>query len=464
MDVNQANPQHVLIAGGGLVGMSLAFRLQKLLRRELKRGEVKITVVDPNTLMTYQSFLPEAAAGSLEPRHVVVPLRRVLPRVNVVTGSVVGIDHANRKVSVEPHSGTAYDLSYDQLVVGFGSVTRVLPIPGLPEVGIGFKTVEEAIWLRNRVLERLDVAASTQDEVLRKRALSFVFIGGGYTGIEALAELEDMARDVCKSYYKNSIGAGQMRWVLVEATGRILPEVGEDLGKYAVKQLRERGIDVKLETQLKSTVDGHVVLSDGTEFDADTVVWTAGVKANPVLAESDLPLDEKGRLRCLTTLRVDGVEDAWGAGDTAAVPDLTGAPGAICGPSAQHAVRQAKTLASNIVRALRGSELKEYRHKYLGSVASLGLHKGVAQIYGVKLRGWPAWFMHRSYHVGKMPTFNRKVRIVLDWSLALFFRREVVSLGSFHRPREAWERSAQPRRTAVLAGESAGQPEPARTK
>lgn len=436
--------RHVLIAGGGMVGMTTAYRLQRKLRREIRRGEVKLTLVDPQSYMTYQSFLPEAGAGSLEPRHVVVPLRKLLRHVDVITGCVGRIDQAHRKVRIEPRVGQAYDLGYDHLVVAFGSITRTLPIPGLADVGIGFKTVQEAIWLRNHVLERLDSAASIGDKQARDRALSFVFVGGGYSGIEALAELEDMARDVAEHYYRN-LEPEQMRWVLVEATGRILPEVGPDLGEYAVRQLRDRRIQVKLETTLDSCVDGHVELSDGSAFDADTIVWTAGVKPNPVLVDSDLPTDEKGRLKCRADLRVDGVEGVWGAGDTAAVPDLTARPGTLCAPNAQHAIRQAKQLASNVVAVLRGKQPKNYRHKYVGSVASLGLHKGVAQVYGVKLRGWPAWFMHRTYHVGKMPTLNRKVHIVLDWTLQLFFRREVISFGSFANPRAEFEQAAVPR-------------------
>lgn len=436
--------RHVLIAGGGMVGMTTAYRLQRKLRREIRRGEVKLTLVDPQSYMTYQSFLPEAGAGNLEPRHVVVPLRKVLRHVDVITGRVAGIEHTKRTVRVEPHVGHAYDLGYDQLVVAFGSITRTLPVPGLAEVGIGFKTVQEAIWLRNHVLERLDSAASIGDRRARERALSFVFVGGGYSGVEAMAELEDMARYAAEHYYRN-LEPEQMRWVLVEATGRILPEVGPDLGEYAVQQMRDRGIEVRLETLLMSVEDGHVVLSDGTEFEADTVVWTAGVKPNPVLAESDLPTDEKGRLRCRADLRVEDVEGVWGAGDTAAVPDLTAEPGTLCAPNAQHAVRQAKLLARNVIATLRGKPARVYKHKYVGSVASLGLHKGVAQVYGVKLRGLPAWFMHRTYHVGKMPTFNRKVHIVLDWTLQLFFRREVISFGAFHSPREEFEQAAVPR-------------------
>jgi NADH:ubiquinone reductase (H+-translocating) len=326
-------------------------------------------------------------------------------------------------------------------VVAPGSVARTLPIPGLAENGIGFKTVGEAIFLRNHVLAKLDIAASTSDVELRRRALSFVFVGGGYAGVEALAELEDMARDACKSY--DGVEPSDMRWVLVEASDRILPEVSRDMGLYTVRELERRNISVRLATRLNSAVDHHVGLSDGDEFDADTLVWTAGVKPNPVLADSDLPLDEKGRLKGTSLLTVEGVDDAWTAGDSAAIPDLT-KPGQFTGPSAQHAVRQAKQLGDNIAAVLHGGQPTPYKHAYAGSVASLGLHKGVAQVYGIKLRGRKAWFMHRTYHVSRMPTFNRKVRVVADWTLALFFRREIVSLGALQNPREEFELATKP--------------------
>ncbi len=434
-------PKAVLIAGGGYVGLYAALRIQKGLHREIRQGKVTVTVVDPRSYMTYQPFLPEAAAGNLEPRHVVVALRRLLPDVEVITGRVGAIDHASRTARIEPRAGEAYDLGYDELVVALGSVPRTLPIPGLAQHAIGFKQIEDAIQLRNHVLDCLDVAESTPHEATRQRALSFVFVGGGYAGVEALGELEDMARDACR-YYEH-VTPADMRWVLVEAADRILPEVGPEMGRYTVDQLRQRGIDVKLLTRLDSCVDGVVELSDGTRFEADTIVWTAGVKANPVLADSDLPLDAKGRVIGDADLQVAGVANAWAAGDASAVPDLTGPPGATCSPSAQHAVRQAKLLGDNVVRALRGKPLQVYRHRHVGSVASLGLHKGVAQVYGIKLRGWPAWFMHRTYHVSRMPTLNRKIRIVLDWTLALFFRREVVSLGSLQRPREDFVQSIE---------------------
>jgi NADH dehydrogenase len=432
-----AQVPHILVVGGGYVGMYTAYGL----RRAARKGRIRVTVVDPRSVMTYQPFLPEAAAGSVEPRHVVVPLRKTLRGCRVVTGRVTGIDHAHKVAKVMPEEGPEYELAYDQIVVALGSIARTLPIPGLADVAGGFKNVEEAIALRNKVLDRLDVASSQPDPVLRKSALTFVFIGGGYAGVEAFAELEDMARYATR-YYDN-IKPEDMRWVLVEATGRILPEVGEDLGRYTVDELRKRNMDIRLETRLESCEKGHVILSDGEEFDADTIVWTAGVKANPALAATDFPLDEKGRIKALANLRIEGLDDAWTAGDNAAVPDLTSDTGAYCAPNAQHAVRQARQLAANILRVVDGRPPQDYKHKYVGSVASLGLHKGVAQLYGVKVKGWLAWFLHRTYHVSRVPTTNRKARVILDWTLALFFRREVTSLGSLQTPNEEFRRATR---------------------
>ena len=429
-------PARILIVGGGYVGMYAALRLQ----RELRRHEALITVVDADSYMTYQPFLPEAAAGNVEPRHVVVPLRRVLNRCRILNGWVVRVDPEARTVDLRPHGGPGRTLKYDLLVFAPGSVSRTLPIPGLAECGIGFKTLEEAIHLRNQVLSRLDLADSTTDETVRARALTFVFVGAGFAGVEALAELEDMARGAC-AYYP-TIDPGDMRWFLVEATDRILPEVGPEMGRWTLEQLRGRGIDVRIRTRLRSAVDGHIVLDDGTEFDADTLVWTAGVRPHPLVRDSGLPLDERGRVRATAELTVEGFRDVFTAGDCAAVPDLT-KPGEMCAPNAQHAVRQARTLAANVAATLRGRERRPYRHAYAGSVATLGLHQGVAQIYGHKLHGMPAWFMHRTYHLSRVPTLNKKVRVLIDWTLSLFFRREIVSLGQLSQPRKEFERAAR---------------------
>jgi NADH dehydrogenase len=436
-----ARATRIVIVGGGYVGMYTALRLQK----KLRGGEAEITVVDPQPHMTYQPFLPEAAAGSIEPRHVVVPLRRVLRKCQVLTGRVTTISNAAREVTVELADGHVTALGFDVLVVAPGSVARTLPIPGLAEHGIAFKTIGEAIFLRNHVLSRLDAADTTIDPALRRRLLTFMVVGGGYAGVEALAELADMARYA--SRYYPTIDRDDIRWILVEATGRIMPEVSPKMGRYTVERLLDSDIEVNLDTRVKSMVGGHVELDDGQEFDTDTIIWTAGVKPSPMLDKTDLPRDERGRLDCHATLQVRDLPGVFSAGDCAGVPDLSkDDPDARTSPSAQHAVRQAKVLADNVVAHLRQRPLKEYKHSYAGSVASLGLYKGVAEIYGVKLRGIVAWFMHRSYHVSRMPTWNRRVRIVFDWTGALLLGREVVSLGQINEPKAEFERVAAPER------------------
>ncbi|WP_247746870.1 NAD(P)/FAD-dependent oxidoreductase [Streptomyces oryzae] len=431
---------------------------------------VTITILDPDPYMTYQPFLPEAAAGSISPRHVVVPLRRVLSKCQVIVGEARSIDperrvaHISTLATAEADAARAahaapgerpgpepqtLELPYTELVLAPGSVSRTLPVPGLAEHGIGFKTVEEAIGLRNHVLEQLDIASSTRDPAIRDAALTFVFVGGGYAGVEALAELEDMARYACR-YYHN-ISADDLRFLLVEASDRILPEVGEEMGGYALRELRARNIDVRLGTRLDSCENRVAVLSDGSRHPTRTLVWTAGVKPHPLLARTGLPLAARGKLKCEATLRVEGTEHAWSAGDAAAVPDLTaepadtatdGAEPPLCAPNAQHAVRQARRLADNLAAVCEGREPTPYRHSYAGSVASLGLHKGVAHVYGRKLKGYPAWFMHRAYHLSRVPTFNRKARVLAEWVLSGLFKREIVSLGSLEHPRAEFEHAA----------------------
>lgn len=433
----------VVILGGGSVGLTTARRL----RKRLGKREAAIVVVDPRPYMTYAPFLPEAAAGSIDARNVVAPHRRALKGVDVLQGKVSQIHHAERTVEITPEEGEPYWITYDHLVVGLGSVARTLPIPGLAEQGIGFKNVEEAIAVRNHVLNRIDVASSTWDPELRRRMLTFVFVGGGFAGIEALAEVEDMARYSVRQY--KQIEPDELRFVLVEGSPRILPEVSEELGGYTLEQLRKRHIEIFLSTFLNSCVDGHVVLSNGQEFDAETIIWTAGVKANPVLQQSDLPLDKMGRVICNPFLQVvdaDGtvVPDAYAAGDCAAVPDLFN-PGQFCPPNAQHAVREGKHLGDNLARVLRSAELTEYKHKNIGAVASLGMYKGVAQMFGkIKVRGVLAWFLHRTYHLYAMPTINRKLRIMAGWTGSILLRREVVALGSVHDPRAEFRAAAVP--------------------
>ena len=436
--------RRVVVLGGGSVGLYVARRL----RKKLGKREAAIVVVDPRPYMTYAPFLPEAGAGSIDARDVVAPHRIALKGIDVLQGKVSRIAHGDKKITIHPEEGPDYEVSYDHLVVGLGSVSRTLPIPGLAENAIGFKNVEEAIAVRNHVLNRMDVASSTWDADLRRKMLTFTFVGGGFAGVEALAEIEDMARYATRNY--PTIGVEDLRFVMIEGTGRILPEVSEPMGEWALEELKKRGIEFHLNTFLNSCEDGHVVTSTGVEFDTETIVWTAGVKANPVIKESsDLPADKMGRVTVRATLQVEDehgevVSDAWAAGDCAAVPDLLN-PGSFCPPNAQHAIRQANQLADNMIAQLKGAEPVEYKHKSVGVVASLGLHKGVAELFGfLKLKGPLAWIAHRGYHVMAMPTGNRKLRILIGWVGQFLMGREIVSLGSLHDPRDEFRKASVP--------------------
>ncbi len=426
--------KRVLVVGGGFIGLYAALRLQ----RPLARAGHELILVNPENFMQYQPFLPEVASGNIEPRHVVVALRRVLRTTTLLVGEVEAIDHERRVAAVRGLDGERLEIRYDVVILGAGSRSRVLPVPGLRERAVGFKTVSEAIYLRNQVLSRLDAAAEVGDEGRRRAALTFVFVGGGYAGVEALAELEDLARAAIRSYPR--LSQRDMRWVLVEAAPGILPEIGRELAEYVRHHLERRGIEVRLSTRLESAEGGVLRLSDDTAFAADTLVWTTGVKADPLPGRSGFPVDEAGRVRVDEYLRVRGVQGVWAGGDNAAVPDVVA--GGLCPPTSQYALRQARRIADNVAATLEGRSPAAFRYRSLGQVCSLGRYKGVARVLGVQVRGFPAWFLHRSYHLLMMPTLNRKVRIALDWTVGLLFRRDVVQLGSLQRPREPFQRAA----------------------
>jgi NADH dehydrogenase len=425
--------KRILVVGAGFAGLYAAMGM-----RALARAGHRITVVNPQNFMQYQPFLPEVASGTIDPRAVAVPLRTTLRHCEIVIGEVERLEHEGRKATIRLADGTERVTEYDVLVLTPGSTSRVLPIPGLAEHGIGFKTVQEAIYLRNRVLSRLDVAAETEDEERRRSALTFVFVGGGYAGVEALGELEDLARDAIASYPK--LAAEDMRWLLVDLAPKILPELGPELAAYAVERLAERRIEVLVETRLESYEERIVRLSNGRTFAADTLVWTAGVRPSSLARNAGLPVDEAGRVRVDEHLRVEGFEDAWAAGDAAAVPDRT--TGGIMPPTAQHGMRQGRRLARNLTAWIEGGRLEPFVHRNIGAVCSLGRYKGIAVIWGVKLKGFPAWFAHRTYHLYAMPTLTRKAKIAADWTVALLFPRDLAQLGSLEHPREPFERAA----------------------
>jgi len=424
----------ILIAGGGYIGMYAARHLE----RRLSDGDHELLLVSPENHMTYQPFLPEVASGLIDARAVAVPLRRILKRTRLLLGEVERIDAAGRIAHVRRVDGHRVEEPFDVAVIGTGSWSRTLPVPGLAEHAVGFKSLPEAIWLRNRVLEQLDLADATDDEAERRAALGFVFVGAGFAGIEALGELEDFGRAAMKTYRRSM--RQEMRWVMVEATDRILPELDARLAGYAADRLRDRGIEVRTGTRLDAIEDGVVRLSDGSSIAAETVVWTAGVRPSPLPSESGLPVDERGRVRVDRALRVEGLEGIWAAGDVAAVPDADD-PTGLSPPTAQHALRQAKRLAANIAAELDGRLAEPFRYRNKGMLCSLGHFQGVADPLGIRIRGFPAWFLHRTYHLLYMPTLARKVRIALDWTVALLFPRDLAQLGSVEHPRDAFRRS-----------------------
>ena len=404
-----------LVLGGGFAGGYVARLLGK-------RGA---TIVSPENFMLYTPMLPEAASGTLEPRHVVVPLRMMCPHAELLLGTATGLDIEQRRASVETDEGPL-TVEFEHAVVALGAVSRTLPIPGLADHALGFKTLADAIYLRNHVLRRLEDAVAASSEEHRRRELTFLFVGAGYAGVEALAELSDLVRDALRYY--PTLRDEPQHWVLVDAAPKILPEIPEPLGKYAARQLAGRGVDIRVSTTLESVEPHAAVLSDGDRLVTSTVVWTAGVRANPANERFGLPLDERGRINVGPTLQVDGLSNVWALGDGARVPNLA-TPDAYDPPTCQHALRQARRLVKNLT-----GEAKPYRYRMLGQVATLGRYKGIAQIPGALLRGFPGWFVTRTYHLYQLPLLTRKLRVVADWTTALFFRRDIAELGSLGHP------------------------------
>lgn len=436
-----AKPKKILIIGGGYAGFYTAWKLEKL----LKKGEAEVTLVDPLPYMTYQPFLPEVAAGSIEARHSVVSHRQHLRKTNLVSGRMTQVVHKNKKATIEVEGGKALTLSYDQIVMTAGAVTRTFPIEGIAENAIGLKTIEEAIEVRNRLFANFGRAAALpKSNPLRKRLLTVIVVGGGFAGIEAFAEIRSAATALLRYYPE--ISFDEVNFHLIEAMGRIMPEVSEKTAVEVIENLKKRAAYVHLNTQVVSAQDGKVKLSTGEVFESDLIIWTAGVAAAPVAKNCDFPLDARFRLSANAKLQiVDGdrpVTGAWTAGDVAAVPDLSGGGvGGYCVPNAQHAVRQAKLLAKNIVASLRGEEIREYRWKTIGAVAGLGIGIGAIKVGKFGMIGFLPWLAHRGYHGLAMPTWERKIRVISGWIWNAILGRDLVAIEATKTPRlffETW--------------------------
>jgi NADH dehydrogenase len=399
----------VLVLGGGFAGAYVA-RL---------RGASGATIVSPENFMLFTPLLPEAASGTLEPRHTVVPLRAMCPHAELLLGTASSVDTGARTATIETEAGTQ-TVHWQELVLALGAVPRTVPVPGLAEHGLSFKTLAEGIHLRNHVLRALEAADAELDDAARRERLTFVFVGAGYAGVEALAELSDLVDDALRFY--PGLRSVPPRWVLVDAAPKILPEIPSRLGDYAAQELERRGIEIHVGTTLESYDGMEAVLANGTRIPARTLVWTAGVRASPLLPDLDLPLDERGRVVVDETLRVEGSDDIWALGDCAAVKNVK-TPGVVDPPTCQHALRQARRLAKNLTGPPR-----PYGYRMLGQVATLGRYKGIAELPGVHVWGFPGWFVARTYHLYQLPLVSRKLRVVVDWTVALFFRRDIVEL------------------------------------
>jgi NADH dehydrogenase len=404
----------VLVLGGGFAGAYVARLL----------GERGATIVSPENFMLYTPLLPEAASGTLEPRHTVVPLRVMCPHAELLLGHATAVDLEARTVQIQTEVGDQ-TVRWQELVITLGAVPRVAPVPGLTEHGLSFKSLADAINLRNHVLRELEAANAALHDEERKRRLTFVFVGAGYAGVEALAELSDLVEDAIRFY--PGLRDVPRRWVLVDAAPKILPEIPSRLGEYAARELTERGVEIHVGTTLDSVTAADVTLAGGTRIPTGTLVWTAGVTANPLVRALGLPLDERNRVEVDELLRVRGHEHVWSLGDCARVPNTrsdTPDP-----PTCQHALRQARRLAKN----LQGDP-QPYGYRMLGQVATLGRYKGIADVLGLRLRGFPGWFVTRSYHLYQLPLLSRKLRVVVDWTTSLLFRRDIVELGTLGHP------------------------------
>ncbi len=402
----------VLILGGGFGGAHVARRLPTA------------TIVSAESSMLFTPLLPEVAAGALEPRHAFVPLREMCPNAELLRGRVSALDLASRTVAVETEIGDVR-VSYRRLVIALGSVARMLPIPGLAEHAMTFKDLADAIRLRNHVVRQLDLAEA--DPVNAKRHLTFVFVGAGYAGVEALAEMRQLVEDALHHY--RALRGVPQRWVLVDAGRGILGEVPRRLAQHTSAQLRRHGVEILTATTLASIDAQAATLGDGRRLDTATVVWTAGVMANPLLRGWGLPLDQQGRLVVDSSLRVEGCSDVWALGDCAAVPNAA-TPGRLDPPTCQHAVRQARTVASSL-----GGATAPYAYRSIGEGATLGRGQGVARVFRMLVRGRLGSLVTRSYHLSAIPVRSRRLRVLTDGLLSVALRRDIAELGTLDAQR-----------------------------
>jgi NADH:ubiquinone reductase (H+-translocating) len=419
--------QRVLVLGGGFGG---AYAAQRLSHKLPKHWE--LTVVDRNNFLLFYPLLVEAGVGNLEARHVVVPIRKFMKRGDFVMAEVQSVDLASQSVRIQViGSETSERLHYDQLVIAVGSTTRFPNVPGLKEHAFQLKSLGDGIDLRDRGIRLLELANTVSDPEQRRRILRFVIVGANFTGIELAGEYQDFLRDAARSY--KNVDRNEIQVVVLELADRILGALEPELAEFAHKHLTERGLDIRTKTSVKEVHEHHVLLSTGERLDAHTTVWCAGIAPSPLLDKIvGLPRNSQGYIDCGTDLRVVGLEIVWAIGDIATIPDAEGHP---YPATAQHATRQGTVCANNIIRTIQKEPTEPFRFSALGSLAALGCRTAVAKVFGIRVAGFLAWFLYRTVYLMKMPSWSRRIRIVMDWTTDLFFRRDPVQLGVRHAGR-----------------------------
>jgi NADH dehydrogenase len=419
-----SNVPRILILGGGFGGLYCALELERTLART---GAAEVTLVNRENFFLFTPLLHEVAASDLDVTHIVNPIRKLLRRVRFWSGDVEAIDLARRVVRVS-HGISHHDheLPYDHLVIALGGVTNFAGVPGLESNALTMKSLGDAIHLRNRLIEHLEQSDVETDPAVRSPLLTVVVAGGGFAGVETVAGIHDFLREAIR-YYPN-LRERELRTVLVHGGDLLLPELGPALGAYAGRKLAGRGVEIHTRTRVAGFADGVVALSDGSRIASATLVWTAGTAPNPLLRS--LPFaNARGRVPVDADLSVPGYAGVWAVGDGAEVPDL--ASGGTCPPTAQHALRQGLWLATNLAAAIEGRSPRPFRFGGLGALAAIGRRTGVARILGVNFSGFLAWWLWRTIYLSKLPRLEKKLRVVLDWTLDLLFSKDLVQFVTF---------------------------------
>ena len=442
--MEQDRAQRIVIAGGGFAGLYTALELEKMLARGRR---LEVTLINRENFFLFTPMLHEVAASDLDLTHIVNPIRKLLRRVRFFNGDIERIDLLAKRVHVshgEEHHH--HVLPYDHLVIALGSITNYANVPGLEGRALTMKSLGDAIHLRNQLIANLEEADFECCAERREPLLTVVVAGGGFAGVETVAAVNDFLRDALE-FYPN-LEPRALRIVLVHAGALILPELGDELGAYAQQKLAERGVEIRTKVRVVEVSDAGVALSDGARFQTRTLIWTAGTAPHPLL--NDLPcVKERGRIRVNEYLEALEWSGVWALGDCAAIPDRkTGAP---CPPTAQHALREGTTLARNIVATIRGEPKTPFVFSGLGQLAAIGKRTGVARILGFKFSGFLAWWLWRTIYLSKLPRFEKKLRVMLDWTLDLIFKKDLVQFMTFRAPTVSHAEDAGETRVASAA-------------